>query len=313
MRPGVGGEGFAVPLLDGVGRIGQHDIEALEAVAFDELRLRQGVAALDAEVLDAVEEAVHPGDGGGHEVPLLAVELHIPPLLPRPAQVGDAREQHAAGAAGGIIDGLAGLHVEHLGHEVDDGAVRVELGGGVAGVVGKLLDEILVALAQLVLGQVGDGEFQRGEVLDEVAQHGIGQTVLVRPLRIAKDAEELVGVGGLDGPHGLLQAPAHIPADLPNLPPMRLRRNLETVVLREQRKVLIPARLPQRGDGLLVEDIAQPLVEQQREDELLVVPRINRPPQEHGGSPKVGFELLLGNAGHLRGTLIHTCGVCLSD
>jgi hypothetical protein len=30
-------------------------------------------------------------------------------------------------------------------------------------------------LAQLVLGQVGDGEFQRGEVLDEVAQHGIGQ------------------------------------------------------------------------------------------------------------------------------------------
>ena len=337
--PGIGGEGFAVPLLDGVGRIGQHDIEALEAVAFDELRLGQGVAALDAEVLDAVEEAVHPGDGGGHEVPLLTVELHIPPLLPRTAQVGDAGEQHAAGAAGGIIDGLAGLHVEHLGHEVDDGAVRVELphfvrpsgslrlaisaalrfGGGVAGVVGELLDEILmsapaltlraacgslsrsarfVALAQLVLGQVGDGEFQRGEVLDEVAQHGIGQAVLVRPLRIAKDAEELVGIGGLDGPHGLLQGPTHIPADLPNLPPMRVRRNLEAVVLREQRKILIPARLPQRGDGLLIEDIAQPLVEQQREDELLVVPRINRPPQEHGGSPEVGFEVLLSDAGH---------------
>jgi hypothetical protein len=123
--------------------------------------------------------------------------------------VGDAGEQHAAGAAGGVIDGLAGLHVEHLGHEVDDGAVRVELGGGVAGVVGELLDEILVALAQLVLGQVGDGEFQRGEVLDEVAQHGIGQAVFVRPLRIAKDAEELVGVGGLDGPHGLLQGGPH--------------------------------------------------------------------------------------------------------
>ena len=201
--------------------------------------------------------------------------------------MGDAGEQHAAGAAGGIIDGLAGLHVEHLGHEVDDGAVRVELGGGVAGVVGELLDEILVALAQLVLGQVGDGEFQRGEVLDEVAQHGIGQAVLVRPLRITKDAEELVGIRGLDGPHGLLQAPAHIPADLPNLPPMRVRRHLEAVVLREQRKVLIPARLPQRGDRLLIEDIAQPLVEQQRKDELLVVARVNRPPQEHGGSPEV--------------------------
>jgi hypothetical protein len=209
--------------------------------------------------------------------------------------VGDAGEQHAAGA-GGVIDGLAGLHVEHLGHEVDDGAVRVELGGGVAGVVGEFLDEILVALAQLVLGQVGDGEFQRGEVLDEVAQHGIGQAFLVRPLRIAKDAEELVGVGRLNGPHGLLQAPAHIPADLPDLPPMGVGGNLEAVVLRVHRKVLIPARLPQRRDGLLIEDIAQSLVEQQREDELLVVPRINRPPQEHSGTPEVGFELLLGDA-----------------
>jgi hypothetical protein len=42
----------------------------------------------------------------------------------------------------------------------------------------------------------------------------------------------------------------------------------------------------------------EPLVEEQREDELLVVPRINRPPQEHGGAPEVGFELLLGDAGH---------------
>ena len=167
-----------------------------------------------------------------------------------------------------------------------------------AGVVGELLDEILVALAQFILGQVGDGEFERGEVLDEVAQHGIGQPVLIRPLRIAEDAEELVGVGGLDRPHGLLQAPAHIPADLPNLPPMRIRRHLETMVLREQRKILIPARLPQRRDRLLIEDIAQPLVEQQREDELLVVPRINRPPQEHRRAPEVGFKLLLGDAGH---------------
>ena len=95
--PGVEGEGVAVPLLYGVGRIGQHNIEAHEAVDFHKLRLGQRVAALDAEVLDAVEQAVHPGDGGGHEV--------------------------------------------------EDGVVLVELGGGVAGVVCELLDEILVALA----------------------------------------------------------------------------------------------------------------------------------------------------------------------
>jgi hypothetical protein len=204
-----------------------------------------------------------------------------------------------AGAAGGVIDRLTGLHIEHLGHEVDDGAVRVELGGGVAGVVGELLDEILVALPQLVLGQVGDGEFQRGEVLDEVAQHGIGQAVLVRPLRIAKDAHQPVFVGHLNGAHRLLQAVTDIAIDLANLPPVRVRRHLEAVIFREQRKVLIPARIPQRGDGLLIEDIAQSLEEQQREDELLVVARVNRPPQKHGGSPQVGFKLLLGDAGHV--------------
>ena len=105
--PGVGGEGLAVPLLDGIGRIGQHHVEVHEAVALHELRLGQGVAALDVKILDAVEEAVHPGDGGGHQVALLPVEADVAPLLALPAQVGDAGEQHAAGAAGGVVDGLS--------------------------------------------------------------------------------------------------------------------------------------------------------------------------------------------------------------
>ena len=126
-------------------------------------------------------------------------------------KVGDAGEQHTAGAAGGVVDGFAWLRVKHLGHEMDDGAVGVELGGGVAGVVGELLDKVFVGLAQLVLGQVGEGEFERGEVFDEVAQHGIGQAVLVGPLGVAKDAVELVGVGRLDGAHGVLEGATDVP------------------------------------------------------------------------------------------------------
>ena len=103
------------------------------------------VAADDLKVLDAVEEAVHPGDGRGHQVALLAVEADVAPFLALAAQMRDAGEQHAAGAAGGVVDGLARLRLEHLGHQVDDGAVGVELGGGVAGVVGELLDQVLVA------------------------------------------------------------------------------------------------------------------------------------------------------------------------
>lgn len=174
---------------------------ALDEVGLDEIAAHLRLL-LPKE--DAVEEAVHPGDGGGHQVPLLTAELHIPPFLLLVSQVGDAGEQHAAEAAGRIIEGLAGLHVEHLGHEVGYGAVRVELGCDVTRVVGKFFDKILVALAGLALGQDGDGQFQRGEVLDEVAQPAIGQAVFIRPLGIAKDPEELVGVGRLDGPHGLL-------------------------------------------------------------------------------------------------------------
>ena len=37
----------------------------------------------------------------------------------------------------GIVDALARLRLEHLGHQVDNGAVRVELCSGVAGVVGE--------------------------------------------------------------------------------------------------------------------------------------------------------------------------------
>ena len=174
---------------------------ALDEVGLDELAAHLRLL-LPKE--DAVEEAVHPGDGGGHQVPLLTAELHIPPFLLLVSQVGDAGEQHAAEAAGRIIEGLAGLHVEHLGHEVGYGAVRVEIGCDVSRVVGKFFDKILVALAGLALGQDGDGQFQRGEVLDEVAQPAIGQAVFIHPLGIAKDPEELVGVGRLDGPHGLL-------------------------------------------------------------------------------------------------------------
>ena len=203
--PGIGGESISVPLLDGIGRIGEDNIEAHEAVALHKFRFGESVASDNLKVLDPVEEAVHPGDRGGHQVPFLAVEAHVAPFLALAAQMGDAGEEHAARATGGIVDGFAGLRFEHLGHEMDDSAVGVELGGGVAGIVGEFLDEIFVSLAQLVLGQIGQGEFERAEVLDQVAQHGIGEAVLVRPLCVAKNAIELVGIGRLDGAHGGLE------------------------------------------------------------------------------------------------------------
>src|SRR5579872_291419 len=72
--PWVGGESIAVPLFDGIWRIGQAYIEPHEAVAFDELGFGQGVAPDYLKVFDAMKEAVHPGNGRGHEISLLTIK-----------------------------------------------------------------------------------------------------------------------------------------------------------------------------------------------------------------------------------------------
>src|SRR2546425_11249640 len=67
--------------------------------------------------------------------------------------------------------------------------------------------------------------------LNQIAQHGTGEPVLVRPLRIAKDAEELVGIVRLDGPHRGLKRRAHVLFSLPHLAPAHFGRNLKTMLL----------------------------------------------------------------------------------
>jgi hypothetical protein len=75
---------------------------------------------------------------------------------------------------------------------------------------------------------------------------------------------------------------------------------LEAVVLWEEGELLVTVGLSQRHLRLLAEHIAQALVEQQWEDELLVVASVNSAAQERGGTPEVGFELLLSDAvGHV--------------
>ena len=84
--PRIAAPGLAIPLLDRVRRIGQHHVELAQAVALDELRIGERVAADDLEILDAVQKAVHAGDGRGHQVPLLPVELERAVLAARALQ-----------------------------------------------------------------------------------------------------------------------------------------------------------------------------------------------------------------------------------
>ena len=288
--PRIGGPGIAIPLLDGVRRIGQDHIELHEPVAFDKGGMGQGIAPDDAEVLDAVQEQVHPADGRGEQVALLAEQPQVAPLLVLPLQMGDGGEQHARRTAGGIIDRLARLGFEHLGHQVDHGAVGIELRSGVAGIVGKLLDQKLVAHAQLILRAVGERKRLRAEVLDQLAQHVVRQAVLVGPLGIAEDSVQGVGVGRLNGPQGILDGLAHVLDLGAGGLPVSVLRDLEAVLFGQRGVFLIAAGFLQRIGQFLVIHVAQALVEQQREDELLVVPGVDVAAQQGGRAPEVGFE-----------------------
>src|SRR5205823_3318323 len=75
--PWIGLPDFAAPLLEREGRIGDHAVEGREATGarVSERRAAERVLTHDLKVLDAVEHQVHPGDGGGREILLLAEDL----------------------------------------------------------------------------------------------------------------------------------------------------------------------------------------------------------------------------------------------
>lgn len=99
----------AMPLLDRVRWIGENHVELAQAVTGDVPGVSQRVAADDLEVFDAVQEEVHPGDAGSDEIALLPVELERAVFAAAALHFDQCRNEHAAGAAGGVVDRFAGL------------------------------------------------------------------------------------------------------------------------------------------------------------------------------------------------------------
>ncbi len=102
-----------------------------------------------------------------------------------------------------------------------------------AAIISKLFDEVFVCLSQFVFWHVGDGEDERGEMFDEIAQNGIREAVFVRPLGIAEDTIELVGVGLFDLTHGFLYGKANVAGLVAYIMPVSALRNLEAMVFCE--------------------------------------------------------------------------------
>jgi hypothetical protein len=175
---------------------------------------------------------------------------------------------------------------------MDQRAVGVELLRRVAAVVGELLDQVLVAVPELVLRDGAQAKGTTREVLDQVLQRLVGELRLVRPRRVAEYAREPLGIGRLDRTERVEQRPTHVPGRAADVRPVCAVRDGEAVVGGRTR-VGGFACLLERGAVLLVPDVRQPLEEEQREDVLLVVTRVDQSPEQLCRAPEIRLELPL--------------------
>ena len=214
-----------------------------------------------------------------------------------------ALHQQAAGAAGGVVDFHAGLGLEHAGHDGADLGRGVELAGALAAAFGELADQVFVALADDVGLDVVEPEALGADGLDEVGEAVVVEVALAVGGGVEVDAvddalqqrvfpgdgahvggdafADLVGELADDGPDGLLGIVRHqgqVEAD-------------ELVVgLGELEGLLARADLLGDAVQLVVEDVAQALGEDEREDVVLVFRRVLGAADGAGGIPDPGFE-----------------------
>ena len=183
------------------GRVGQHAVEAPElAVLFQVLGLAQGVLLTDVGIRDAVQQHVHLADGPGGAHLFLPVQRHLLRAAPMLAQVVAHLDEHAARAAGGVVDAHVLLRVAHLHAHAHHFGRGIELTRLLAGLVGKVLQQVFVGRAQ----QVWELEvlvLQRNlvEVLDEIDEGVVVQRGLpdlaVEVDRAFQHVLQRVGVG----------------------------------------------------------------------------------------------------------------------
>ncbi len=129
-------------------------------------------------LLDAVEGALQG----------LAV-LHVLHVLG--AHVLDGAGEEAAGAAGGVEDGLAQPGVDHVHHELGDGPRGVEL-ARVAGAL-QVPEDLLVDVVEgVAVG--GAVEVDLVELVDDLAHQGAGLHVVVGVLEDALDHAGALGM-----------------------------------------------------------------------------------------------------------------------
>ena len=280
------------PVLQAEGRIGDDPVIGQQpSLRVHQPRLGDDVAGLQPRRPQAVEQQVQLADGQRPQVALLPVEHQVADVAAPFLHVLGGVDQHPAGPGGGVADAHPLLRLQQLDDQPHHLAGCVELAALLAGVVGELVDEVLVGVAQHVAGvhlavaQVGVAEVQPGEVVQELADEALAvgraaQLLLIVPVdagqhaleaadvivfyRVAGHVQRLSqahGLAGDDGPAGIIR-----------------HEELVLVGISEGSFPGYPPR-KHRALNLLVEAVGQPLQEEDGEDVVLVVCRVDLPPR----------------------------------
>ena len=189
--------------------------------------------------------------------------------------------------AAGVVHTVAGLRVDEFHHELHHRFGRIELSALLTGIVGKLLDEVLVGVTQHVrLVEVGIAQLVLVEVAQQPLQGGVGQHALVTVLGGGQYVLQF-GVVRFDGGECLVQRLADVlgpgnqlrpPGRAGEVPPLVF--DLFLSLCRAQ-----ALGLHQLGNTLH-EHIVEALEEQQAEDVVFEVRRVDRAAQDVGLLPE---------------------------
>ena len=240
-----------------------------------------------------MDDHVHVGHGPGLGDVFLAVELERCWLfrLGLVSFHGDFElYEEAPGAAAGIVDGHAGLRLEHTGHDGADLGRGVELAGALAAAFGELADEIFVALADDVGFDVIEPQALGADSLNEIRK----AVVVEVPLAVGGGVEIHAVDDALeqwiftrDGPHvggdGFADLVRQLADDRPDwildIFRPQWQKKPHQFVIRTHKFEGVPTRADLCGDAiqLVIEHVAEAFGEDEGEDIVFVLRRVLGP------------------------------------
>ena len=301
----VAGGAFRPPLVQREGGIGDHDVEAHQAVALHQRRVVQRVAPLDARGVAAVQIHIHTAERPGAAVALLpGQEVVAVRHLARRA------DEQRAGPACRVADAVAALRRHQPRQKLRNHLRRVKFASFLAGARRELLDQEFIRVADDILAlQVGRPQIELIEILQQVLQPPVAvarlpQVRFAVEVDAAEDVLQLDAVLLLDG----VQRDIDRLADIVVIPVRvqvlegRLFRNDEPLA---RHRPLHPRRVAAVARRVLLalvpRQVGQVLHEEHGEDVILVLRGVDGPAERIAGSPQDAVDLVLGRrfrAGH---------------